>query len=113
MRATDIIRGVLDLIDQVECHRPQDPVIGVAVPIPKEDPIQTNVDNNRFKHIYAMLDAERNNPPMYDNSPNETLAGIDSVTKDAGGGWNGPKNPADMRADSISMYPNYLHKPGE
>jgi hypothetical protein len=107
MRATDIIRGVLDLIDQVECAaQAQEPTVAIAV-TPDEEPIQTGVDTNRFKHIYAMLDAERSNPPMYDNSPNETVAGIDSVTKDAGGGWNGPKNPADMKADSISMYPNF------
>ncbi len=109
MRATDIIRGVLDLIDQVECNnQPMDSVIAVDLE-PKNDQaeIQTGLDTNRFKHIYAMLDAERSNQPMYDNSPVETVANIDSVTKDAGGGWNGPKNPADMRSNNISMYPSY------
>lgn len=110
MRATDIIRGVLDIIDQVEERQTLNPVIAVTVGVPKEETIRTGVDTNRFKHVYAMLDAERNNPAMYDNSPNETISGIDSVTQDAGGGWNGPKNPADMRADSISMYPNHQHK---
>lgn len=110
MKATDIIRGVLDIIDNLECRdKPADPVI--AVTVQPEEEIQTGVDTNRFKHIYAMLAAERSNLPMYDNSPNEIVAGINSVTKDAGGGWNGPKNPADMKADSISMYPNHLHKP--
>jgi len=109
MRATEIIRSVLDLIDQVECQQPaEEPVIAVSIDPPKE--IQSGVDTNRFKHVFAMLDAERSNPPMYDNSPNETIAGIDSVTKDAGGGWNGPKNPADIKADSVSMYPNYQAK---
>jgi hypothetical protein len=106
MRATDIIRGVLDLIDQVECRdNPADTV--VAVTVPPEEEIQTGVDTNRFKHIFAMLDAERSNTPIYDNSPNETVAGIDAVTKDAGGGWNGPKNPADLKSNSISLYPGY------
>lgn len=112
MRATDIIRGVLDLIDQVECQQTEEPSVVLAVSN-SEEQIQTGVDTNRFKHIYAMLDAERNNTPMYDNSPNETVASIKAVTQDAGGGWNGPKNPADMKADSISMYPNYLYKPRE
>jgi hypothetical protein len=49
---------------------------------------------------------------MYDNSPNEVVAGIEAVTTNAGGGWNGPKNPADIKADSVSMYPNHLHRPG-
>jgi hypothetical protein len=47
---------------------------------------------------------------MYDNSPAEVTAGIESVTTDAGGGWNGPKNPSDIRADSVSMYPNFQAK---
>lgn len=33
-----------------------------------------------------------------------------SVTVNAGGGWNGPKNPADIRANSVSMYPNFQAK---
>lgn len=107
MRATDIIRGVLDLIDQVECNQKTPDTEVVITPI--EEPIQTGVDTNRFKQIFDMLAAERTG--VYDNSPNVTVAGIESVTTNAGGGWNGPKNPADIRADSISMYPNHLHKP--
>jgi hypothetical protein len=109
MRATEIIRGVLDLIDQVECaQQVEEPVIAVVDPI--EEPIQTGVDTNRFKQIFDILSAER--AQMYDNSPAEVVAGIESVTTHAGGGWNGPKNPADIKADSVSMYPNHLHKPG-
>jgi len=110
MRATEIIRGVLDLIDQVECARQsqQEPVITVVEPT--EEPIQTGVDTNRFKQIFDILSAERNQ--MYDNSPDPVVAGIEAVTTHAGGGLNGPKNPADIKADSISMYPNYLHRPG-
>lgn len=109
MKATDIIRGLLDLIDRVDCvARQHEPDVSIIV-APDEE-IQTGVDTNRFKHIYAMLDAQHSNSPMYDNSPNEAVAGIESVTKDAGGGWNGPKNPADMKSNSISMYPNFQAK---
>ena len=101
MRATEIIRNLLDLIDQVEyAHQP---VIAVAEPVTA--PIQTGVDSNRFKQIFDMLSSEQ--LQMYDNSPAEVTAGIESVTTNAGGGWNGPKNPADIRANSIAMYPNY------
>ena len=48
---------------------------------------------------------------MYANCPAEVVAGIESVTSHAGGGLNGPKHPADIRADSISMYPGYQQKP--
>ena len=101
MRTTDIIRDVLDLIDRVECAQEPTEVVAVSV----EEPIQTGVDTNRFKQIFDILSAER--AQMYNNSPAETVAGIESVTTHAGGGLNGPKNPADMRANSISMYPNY------
>lgn len=107
MKATDIIRNVLDLIDQVDCAQQAEPAVTVAVAAPDEEQIQTGVDTNRFKHVYAMLAAQKENTPMYDNSPNEVVASIDSVTKDAGGGWNGPKNPADMRSDSFSLYPGF------
>jgi hypothetical protein len=100
MRATDIIRNVLDLIDHIDCPEPE----AVAV-VPVEEPVQTGVDSNRFKQIFDILSAERNQ--MYDNSPNEVVAGIEAVTTHAGGGWNGPKNPADIRADSVSMYPTF------
>ena len=105
MRATEIIRGVLDLIDRVECANQQieEPVATVVDPI--EEPIQTGVDTNRFKQIFDILSAERNQ--MYDNSPDPVVAGIESVTTHAGGGLNGPKNPADIRTNAPSMYSNY------
>jgi hypothetical protein len=104
MRATDIIRNVLDLIDQIDCPEPE-----VVAVMPADEPVQTGVDSNRFKQIFDILSAEKNQ--MYDNSPNEVVAGIEAVTTNAGGGWNGPKNPADIKADSVSMYPNHLHRP--
>jgi hypothetical protein len=103
MRATDIIRNVLDLIDHIDCPEPE--VVAIT---PVEEPVQTGVDSNRFKQIFDILSAERSQ--MYDNSPNEVVAGLESVTTDAGGGWNGPKNPADIKSDSVSMYPNYQAK---
>ena len=104
MRATEIIRGVLDLIDQLECEQQmQEPAVAVVEPV--EEPVQTGVDSNRFKQIFDILSAEKDK--MYSNSPNEVVAGIESVTTHAGGGWNGPKNPADMKSNSISMYPDW------
>jgi hypothetical protein len=90
MRATDIIRGVLDLIDQVECAQE----LGQVEPIAGE-----------FAQTFAKLSAER---VTYDNSPAPVLQGIEAVSTAAGlGGTNGPKQPSDLRANSISMYPSY------
>jgi hypothetical protein len=99
MRATEIIRGVLDLIDQVECaQQPQpEPVIGDFAQL--------------FAQMTADKPAETPSAVVYDNSPNTHVQGIASVTTDAGlCGLNGPKNPADIRANSISMYPNFQAK---
>lgn len=97
MKATDIIRGVLDLIDNIDCQQSTE----------YADPQQiiTGSDTNRFKHIFNLLSKEHEQ--MYNNSPAEKIASIDSVTVDAGGGWNGPKNPADMRSNTVSLFPGY------
>ena len=87
MRATDIIRNVLDLLDAVEDSKSQPEV--------KVDVQQNDEPDNRFKQILAMLDADSFGPLA--NSPNEVVAPIDAVTTLAGGGVNGPKNPADIR----------------
>ena len=105
MRATEIIRGVLDLIDQVECAQQEQPEVVAIEPV--EEPIQTGVDTNRFKQIFDFLSSQQ--AQMYDNSPAEVTAGIESVTTNAGGGLNGPKHPADIRADSVAMYPGAQH----
>jgi len=96
MRASEIIRGVLDLIDQIDANQE------AAQP---EQEVRTGVDDNRFKQILDFVTTQRNQ--QYDNSPAEVMATSKSVTIDAGGGVNGPKNPADIKSNSISMYPDW------
>ena len=98
MRATDIVRQVLDLLDELE--GPHDI---------EQDGIQADVhvhqngdDDNRFKQILAMLDANSFGPLA--NSPNEVIAPLSAVTTDAGGGINGPKHPADIRGEHGRLY---------
>ena len=94
MRATDIIRNVLDLIDHMEGKDEHEEECGCGGTC---DSCSSDVQQepSRFKQILAML----NNPSdgEYANTPNEIVAGINSVTTDAGGGLNGPKHPADIR----------------
>jgi hypothetical protein len=85
MRTTDIIRSVLDLIDQVEVKQ------DTSIEIPNESGEQTS----RFKQIFAML--SNRGQGEYSNTPNEIVADVDAVTTLAGGGINGPKHPADIR----------------
>ena len=93
MRATDIVRQVLDLLDQVEGPHDID-----MDQIPDNDDCgaeQGEPIAGRFKQIFAMLDNPSEGPLA--NSPNEVVADIDSVTTLAGGGVNGPKHPDDIR----------------
>lgn len=104
MHATEIIRDILNLIDKIEGTSSD---LNLAND-EEEIVVCDNDEDRRFKQILDLLNQSYQ---LYDNSPNEVVASLDAVTVNAGGGWNGPKNPADLRADSFSMYPNYQHRP--
>lgn len=135
MRANEIMRGVLDVLNRIECGLPMpasmpqsttinmisipaqpvaEPVVSAPVePVvidvePEVVPVEDD-ETRRFKQIMDIL-VTKDRAGAYSNSPNETIAGINSVTTDAGGGLNGPKHPADIRADSVAMYPNFSAK---
>ena len=95
MRATDIVRQVLDLLDAVEGEHDLKPEV-------KIDVHQNDEPDNRFKSILAMLDSDSFGPLA--NSPNEVVADVDSVTTLAGGGVNGPKHPDDIRVKDPGAY---------
>ena len=94
MRATEIIRGVLDLIDQVEDYSQE----------PSQETAAEFYDDEA-RRLEQVADLLSTGSGTYDNSPVEAVASIEAVTIKAGGGVNGPKHPADIRADSIAMYP--------
>ena len=98
MRATDIIRSVLDLLDRVDDQQQKD----VCTPEPdyKAEPEK----HSRFRQIFRMLQASDNTG--YANTPEEVVSDVASVTTQAGGGMNGPKHPHDIRVKDPSMYPN-------
>jgi hypothetical protein len=95
MRATDIVRQVLDLLDQVEGDHDLKPEVKIDVQ-------QNDEPDDRFKSILAMLDSDSFGPLA--NSPNEVVADIEAVTTLAGGGLNGPKDPADIRVKDPGAY---------
>jgi hypothetical protein len=102
MRAADIIRDLLDIIERIDGE--ESPAAVAQQPASATAAVATGVDQNRFKQILDLLTVQ---PKLYDNSPAEVVASLDSVTIHAGGGLNGPKNPADLRVKDPSMYPNY------
>jgi hypothetical protein len=87
MRATEFIRGLLDLIDSVDQQE------------------------NQVTDYEDETSPEPSQGTQYSNSPDELVADVGKVTTDAGGGVNGPKNPADIRVSTIALYPGYTHDP--
>ena len=116
----ELIRGILDLIDGANKPEPQataqitvtsaEPVAAVvAEPEGTDSPFtHTGDDINRFKQIVDLADKPNPNA-QYSNEPNEQYADIEAVTTDAGGGLNGPKHPADVRASTQAMYPGKVY----
>lgn len=109
MKTTDIIRGILDLIDGVENsdHHESDCGCGGSCGCGDNDntvmAVATTDDElRRFKQILGLVDD--NAPEQYSNSPDERITSIDSVTVDAGGGVNGPKHTDDIRGEHGRLY---------
>ena len=93
MRATDLIRAVLDLIDQTEKVQSVDSQQEIEIDLlPNEPGEQTS----RFKQILQLL-SQRERGEQYSNSPRDAVADIEAVTVLAGGGLNGSKHPDDIR----------------
>lgn len=99
MRAQDIIRAVLDVLDQQDEE--------IRLDVDKAVPNEPGEQTSRFKQIFHML-SQRNKPKQYSNSPRDAVADIEAVTTLAGGGVNGSKHPADIRGEHPSLYPGQV-----
>ncbi len=95
MKTTDLIRNVLDLIDQVETDHTEEP---------KSTNDEYDDESRRMNQIKDLLPTA-DVTVMYANSPSEATAEINAVTTDAGGGVNGPKHSRDLRGNSFPIYP--------
>ena len=103
MRVSDIIRGVLDLLDRE-----------VAVPAPapevvvKVDPQMDNMptDDEQLERMKQIAGLIGNDDGDYSNSPEAKYATIDDVMNH-GDDVHHPKHPADIRTNAPSMYPNF------
>ena len=93
MKATDIVRSVLDVIDRLEAQEEQPTDVETIAPCDSEP--------SRFKQIFNLL---RDPNRGYDNSPDEHVSPVSAVTVHAGGGVNGPKHPADIRVKDMGAY---------
>jgi hypothetical protein len=96
MKITDIIRGVLDVIDRAE-EPEQEPAVAVAIEVEPQEQI---MDMQRLAGILGVEE------PEFANEPNTIVAPVGAAFP-AGDDVHYSKNPADIRADSISMFPDW------
>jgi hypothetical protein len=89
MRATEFIRGLLDLIDSVESH-----------------------DETPSDYVDEVPEVDVEIDTQYSNSPDEMYADEDTLFS-IGNDINKPKHPSDLRTDSFSLYPNMQYKSGK
>lgn len=104
MKITDIIRGVLDIVDAVEQPDPQMAVVISTEP----NSIRDDAELVRMRQIAGLIGT---GDVDYSNSPEEMTAPIDAVLA-SGDDVHRSKHPSDIRGDSISMYPGHQHRPG-
>lgn len=97
MRAQDIIRAVLDILDQQEDNT-QDELTGEI----EVQRVTGDDEVSRFRQIFDLLDKGEQLPTA--NTPNEKYATVDAVTSLAGGGPNAPKHPDDIRVKDPRGY---------
>ena len=93
MRITELIRGILDLIDGEDIPRPDEEV-------PAEQFYDD--DMRRFRQIVDL--ADNGEETEYSNTPKEEYAGVEAVTTAAGGGPNKPKHVDDIRGNSVRVH---------
>lgn len=100
MRATEIIRAVLDIIDKQEPEIQKDPGITGSINIQR-----TTQDDESARFLQVLDLLSKGDEPAIANAPNQKTADIDAVTTNAGGGVNGPKHPHDIRIKDPSQHP--------
>ena len=98
MRLSELLRGFVDILDRIEQEAEREKID------PQPEGYGSREDVARFKQIKDMYnDSEE---AEFSNEPNEQYASVDAVTKDAGGGPNGPKHPHDIRVKDPSQHPD-------
>lgn len=96
MKITDIIRAALDIIER-HSEQPE-----VAV----EPEVVAEPDVDELVIIQQLSGMPTDTGPNHVNAPEEFVAPI-GASFPGGDGESQRKNPADIRADSISVYPTF------
>jgi len=111
VRATEIIRNLLNVIDTIETSNQPDVSVSIArlSSNNESDPITDSWQDNRYKQIEDLLSNEDDLMNTFSNTPTPKISDLDSVIM-SGDDVNKSKHPSDIRANSISLYPNFQAK---
>lgn len=98
MRVSEIIRNILDLIDQADSEEIVNDV----------DPQPEGYEDNDIKRFRQIVDvADTDEVEGYANTPNEKVADVNAVTTDAGAdSWQGTKDVDDIRGTTTRIHGN-------
>ena len=109
MRITDIIRGILDQVDLAVNQKAQEPVMQepTVVVAPVAEPAEQGPD--LLDIIQQLAGVAPATEPEYANEPCEMTAPIGAAYP-KGDDMHHSKNPADIRTNAPSMYPNFQAK---
>ena len=102
MRIAELLRGILDAIEQEEATDVAEPSMSVTMTQSVADE-----DMRRFQQIADLIPQQ--NTDLVVNRPQEQYADIEAVTSAAGGGMQTPKHPADIRGEQPSIYPGKVY----
>jgi len=116
MKATEIIRGVLDLIDHVETVDSE-----LETAATEKEHIDSNnsilplskdaEEINRYKQIVDLLPKESDPLTPFSNTPIPKVADIAAITIQSGDDLHKSKHPSDIRSNATSMYPFLQYNP--
>lgn len=118
----DNIKQLLNLMRTADSdHSPEPmgmpmPAVGIDAPIKVTKIGAAGSDGDRGMDQIKDLVRKAGISKSFENEPEEAYAGVDSVTTDAGGGMQAPKDPADIRVKDPGGYTQaeeYANEPDE
>lgn len=105
MKITDIIRGIIDLIDQETEQDQESQVAAIDVAINPEPQVQVLDPLDMMRQLAGVTDASCDDH-QYSNEPDEQVSALGAAFP-AGDDVHHSKNPADIRTNATSMYPGF------
>jgi hypothetical protein len=106
MKAVEILRAFLDIIDQAE--QPEVTIVNTNMGSDAIGIDDATSPDRRMNQIKDLVGDDDCGCGDYANTPQEKYADLEAVTTDAGGGMQAPKEPEDIRGEHGSLFRDYL-----